>query len=345
MTARFGVLGTLMLAAGVAAHPAAAQEYAGPFVPHRGLQITTAFANDLGRDADSTTVVVSVTGDIVSLNYASTRGIYTRRDVRIADRQAAIAYVLGYSPRMPNMIPGTTSLGISGAVLERLRGTGSSPITLMHSEKLEQIECVLRATSVDVKAPLIIEDRVAEIPVVEADVSCNGAKGRGDGRLKIANDVNNPIVIESKLKFSWETKPRTERVTRVIAGLGMHADMEQSLQTLGTYDVYGLHFDFDRAALRQDTAQLVREIALMLQANPNWIIQIAGHTDSIGGPAYNNRLSLERAQAVRQGLIKLGVAAERLKAIGLGESKPKSDNITLEGRAINRRVEFRRLDR
>jgi hypothetical protein len=55
------------------------------------MQITTTFANDLGRDADSTTIVVTVTSDTVSLNYASTRGIYIRRDVRIADRQAATA--------------------------------------------------------------------------------------------------------------------------------------------------------------------------------------------------------------------------------------------------------------
>jgi outer membrane protein OmpA-like peptidoglycan-associated protein len=309
------------------------------------MQITTAFTNDLGRDADSTTVIVAVTPDTVSLNYSSTRGIFTRRDIRIADRQGATAYVLGYAPRMPNMIPGTTSLGISGDVLERLRSTGASPITLIHSERLEQIACMLRATAVDVKALMIIEDRVAEIPVVEADVTCNGGKGTGTGRFKIANDVNNPIVIESSLQFSWERRPRTERITRVVAGLGMHRDMEQSLEALMAYDVYGLHFDFDKASLRQDTEQLVREIALMLQANPNWIIQIAGHTDSIGGAAYNNKLSLDRAQAVRQGLIRYGIPPERLKALGFGATRPKAENTTLEGRAINRRVEFRRLDR
>jgi len=325
--------------------PAAAQPYAGPFVPHRGMQITTTFHNDLGRDADSITTVVGVTSDLVSLNYTSSRGIFTRRDVRIADRQSANAYVLGYAPRMPNMIPGSTSLGLSGSVLERLRAMGSVPITLIHSEKLEQIECQLRAIAVDVKAPVIIEDRVADIPVVEAEISCGVGTRRGDGKLIIANDVNNPVVIESTLRFSWERTARTERVTRVVAGLGMHRDMEQSLETLGTYDVYGLHFDFDRAALRPDTAQLVREISIMLQANPNWVIQIAGHTDSIGGDAYNKRLSTERANAVRQALIRYGIPEQRLQAIGYGQSRPKAGNDTLAGRAINRRVEFRRLDR
>jgi outer membrane protein OmpA-like peptidoglycan-associated protein len=157
--------------------------------------------------------------------------------------------------------------------------------------------------------------------------------------------VNNPLLIESNLRFNWETRRRTERITRVAASYGLHADMEQSLDTLGAYDVYGLHFDFDKAVLRPDTAQLVREIAIMLQGNPNWVIQIAGHTDSLGGTQYNQRLSSARARAIRQALIARGVTPDRLKAIGYGETRPKADNATLAGRAINRRVEFRRLDR
>jgi OOP family OmpA-OmpF porin len=72
---------------------------------------------------------------------------------------------------------------------------------------------------------------------------------------------------------------------------------------------------------------------------------IAGHTDSIGGAEYNLRLSERRAASVKQALISNGVAANRLQSVGHGMSKPKADNSTLAGRAINRRVEFRRLDR
>jgi len=336
---------TVALQALVLAAPAPAQQPAGPFVPHRGLQIQTHFANDLGRDADSIINIVDVTPDRVRLTYVSTRGIYVSRDILIADRQNGPAYVLGYSPRMPTIIEGSTSLGISATVLERLRSTGSTPLTLIYSEKLDRIDCEVRATAVDVRVPMIIEDRVAEIPAVVAQANCGGGDRRGSGTLVFANDVNNPILIESNLKFSWERRARTERVTRVAAGLGMHGDMEQSLNTLGAYDVYGLHFDFDKAKLRADTAQLVREIAIMLHANPNWVLQIAGHTDDVGGAEYNYKLSAARASAVRQALIDRGVAPARLKAIGFGESRPKADNTSLAGRAINRRVEFRRLDR
>lgn len=344
-----GFVRVAALAIGVSVAGAAvaqpAEPYVGPFVPNPGMQITTTFTNDFGRDADATTVIERVTPDAVTLQYWSTRGISVSRTIRVADRDTAATYVLGYAPRMPTTMEGTTSLGLSAAVLERLRSTGSAPLTLVYSERLDRIDCTLSARGIDVKVPLIIEDKVADIPVVEADVDCGRGNRRGRGRLTIVNDVNNPVVIDSNLKFTWERRARTERVTRVTAGPGLHNAMAQSLETLGAYDVYGLHFDFDRATLRPFTAQLVREIATMLKTNANWVIQIAGHTDSIGKADYNLRLSADRARAVRRALISEGIDEKRLKAVGLGESRPKADNETFAGRAVNRRVEFRRLDR
>jgi len=67
---------------------------------------------------------------------------------------------------------------------------------------------------------------------------------------------------------------------------------------------------------------------------------LLGHTDSIGTEEYNMGLSQRRADAVRNAMIKLGVAPERLVARGYGESKPIATNSTEEGRAENRRVEL-----
>jgi outer membrane protein OmpA-like peptidoglycan-associated protein len=68
---------------------------------------------------------------------------------------------------------------------------------------------------------------------------------------------------------------------------------------------------------------------------------ISGHTDNVGRPAANLKLSLRRAEAVRRHLIKQGVAAERLEAVGYGQERPIADNTTAAGKAENRRVEFR----
>ncbi|NOZ89921.1 MAG: OmpA family protein, partial [Epsilonproteobacteria bacterium] len=73
---------------------------------------------------------------------------------------------------------------------------------------------------------------------------------------------------------------------------------------------------------------------------PNTIITIAGHTDSDGNEAYNQRLSENRANAVKQYLINHGVNASRLEAIGYGETQPIADNSTKEGKEKNRRIEF-----
>ena len=93
------------------------------------------------------------------------------------------------------------------------------------------------------------------------------------------------------------------------------------------------------------SAALIKDISLTLTHNPTWTLQINGHTNSIGDQAYNQKLSAARAKAVADALIKRGIAARRLQTAGLGSSQPKSDNSTLQGRALNRRVELVRTDR
>ena len=94
-----------------------AQERAGLFTAQPGMQFTTAFTNDFGKDAESLTTVTSVTGNAVSIDYSSSRGVAVRRELLVTDRQDASSYVLGYEADMPTLIPGTTSLGISARVL------------------------------------------------------------------------------------------------------------------------------------------------------------------------------------------------------------------------------------
>ena len=69
-------------------------------------------------------------------------------------------------------------------------------------------------------------------------------------------------------------------------------------------------------------------------------VRITGHTDNVGTERDNQRLSEGRANAVRNELIKRGIASERIEAEGKGESEPIADNTTEEGRAQNRRTEF-----
>jgi OOP family OmpA-OmpF porin len=69
-------------------------------------------------------------------------------------------------------------------------------------------------------------------------------------------------------------------------------------------------------------------------------VEVAGHTDSVGSDAYNQKLSEGRAKAVVDYFVSQGVPADRLKAVGYGKTKPVASNKTEEGRAQNRRVEL-----
>ena len=324
---------------------ASAQEYAGPLLPHVGGQVTTAFANRYGPDAEAYITFTATTPEALGLNYSSTRGLNVRRNVLMADRRNSQTYVLGYASNMPLVMPSTTSLGISGASLVELRDTGRTALSLIYDAKLSQISGQLTLIEKNLRVPLIIDDQEVQVPALHASGNFTGAGKSGTGDFYFLDNKNNPMMIQSTIQFSFENEPRTERITRVAAGASMRSAMEQSLSTLRKYDLYGIHFDFDKARVRPESAALIKDIALTLKHNPTWTLQINGHTDSIGDPAYNQKLSAARAKAVADALVKQGIAASHLRTAGLGSTQPKGDNSTLQGRALNRRVELVRTDR
>lgn len=102
-----------------------------------------------------------------------------------------------------------------------------------------------------------------------------------------------------------------------------------------------IYFETGRAEIQARSHSLLDEIAQVLIANPKLKkVRIEGHTDNVGNDMGNLKLSQNRAESVRQYLVKAGVAADRLDSRGFGESYPLTTNDTDEGRAQNRRVEF-----
>ena len=101
-----------------------------------------------------------------------------------------------------------------------------------------------------------------------------------------------------------------------------------------------INFDIDKATIKPESMGTLNMIVGVLKDNPDIKFEIDGHTDNSGTAAHNLTLSQQRADAVKDQLVKMGVDASRLSSKGLGDSKPISDNTTLEGKANNRRVEF-----
>ncbi|MEJ2540757.1 MAG: OmpA family protein [Gemmatimonadota bacterium] len=100
-------------------------------------------------------------------------------------------------------------------------------------------------------------------------------------------------------------------------------------------------FDFDSTELHEEGRALLETVEQVWEQCPEVAVVVTGHTDSVGEAAYNRDLSQRRAEAVVEYLVGLGFDPAKLSAVGYGEAQPKASNETEEGRAMNRRIEFR----
>jgi outer membrane protein OmpA-like peptidoglycan-associated protein len=101
-----------------------------------------------------------------------------------------------------------------------------------------------------------------------------------------------------------------------------------------------MHFDFNKANIKKEYIPLLKEVAKVLKENPNINLRIEGYTDDIGTKAYNQKLALKRAMAVKDFLVKEGIKPERIQVVGFGKEKYIAENTTPIGRLTNRRAEF-----
>jgi outer membrane protein OmpA-like peptidoglycan-associated protein len=104
-----------------------------------------------------------------------------------------------------------------------------------------------------------------------------------------------------------------------------------------------LNFDHDSAAIRPDSLPAVGEVAKLMRSEPGLKLKVEGHTDNVGTPEHNRKLSLARAQSVVKAIVDQSIAPSRLTPAGLGSDRPLADNGSEEGRAKNRRVELVRV--
>ena len=125
---------------------------------------------------------------------------------------------------------------------------------------------------------------------------------------------------------------------RATAGTGVDVTRDGDVIKLNLPD--GVTFDFARYDIKPQFYPALNTIANTLREYNQTIVEVSGHTDSVGSDAANQALSERRAQQVRATLVEAGLARARVEAQGLGEGEPVADNANAAGRAKNRRVEI-----
>ena len=101
-----------------------------------------------------------------------------------------------------------------------------------------------------------------------------------------------------------------------------------------------VNFEVDKAVIPEANKALLDRAVKLMEQVPDMTLMIIGHTDKIADPAYNMKLSEERAQAMKAYLVAQGADPSKLMTKGLGETDPIADNTTDQGRFRNRRIEF-----
>lgn len=123
------------------------------------------------------------------------------------------------------------------------------------------------------------------------------------------------------------------------------APLTQAVRERLAYATREVGFAPASATIREDSYDILNDVANLLLQHPGYNLTISGHTDDRGSDVANLNLSRRRAAACRNFIVDAGVSPERISSAGFGEVRPLTGNDTVEGRRRNRRVEFRLVPR
>lgn len=173
-------------------------------------------------------------------------------------------------------------------------------------------------------------NRVIEIlggRTLDADVDLSGAT------ITVVSTASSAVAAE-------ELSDELGQINGIDATVSEPSDEQVVEQVNAAINLAGIQFASGSAQIRPESIAVLEQAAQVLRDNPTVRVEIQGHTDNQGNAASNQQLSEDRALAVAFYLTTAGIEADRLTAVGFGDTRPIADNSTNEGRQANRRIEF-----
>ena len=338
----------------------------------KGTVVTTAWGIKNG-DVELRNAVISVdnTGftDTTSAdeytddNGNKTIAAHDTNTVCSEDLRQSTAYTTSTWHRFPQIIHGLTRLRLSDKTFQEIRKAGHTHLAYEQFRSIDEERLapsfddgdLVWTEKQDVAYPLIINNQRVTVPAIHLTgiFDIHGKDPRPirerpvhvPTEMYVLDDPLDPLVLLLKMTAPYyhDGKYRIE-VTSVTFEVPHPVNLvEKQLTEQKRAVTYGIYFDFNKDTIKPESEPVLKQIVQAMTDNPTWKLTVEGHTDNIGGDAYNLDLSKRRAAAVKRALVdRYNIAPDRLITDGYGALRPVDTNETLEGRARNRRVELTR---
>jgi outer membrane protein OmpA-like peptidoglycan-associated protein len=195
------------------------------------------------------------------------------------------------------------------------------------------------AGAVETTNEIVSEKKVIEVPPVVSTPIAPPRYKKAQVTFNITDEHNNPVKHEVQVSNTSDSTVSYHIVVAAPVAEAHPFPTNPQVNVGYVMNVYFAHNGIDPISYEG-----IRNLLVMMKNSPTMRVEISGHTDSKGDANYNQTLSLRRAQAVRNILTKGGADGTRITAVGYGQTNPMETNDTMEGRRLNRRIEFRILE-
>lgn len=221
----------------------------------------------------------------------------------------------------------------------------STALLLLAITSQAQTQQTLKPTETEALINVIVTNekhnpRKGDVIIFENEKSKVSYTGTSDASGKFSILLPKGITYLIKYK-NFGDKIEYNKMTLPAGKELMTSKLTIQIETPKTYTLQDVFFDTGKATLKPESNKALNELVEVMKLKNTLEIEIAGHTDNVGSVESNMKLSQDRANSVKNYLVKNGIAATRVVAKGYGDTQPVDDNSTEEGRRKNRRTEVR----